>query len=88
MLSLDPLIKLSAKRSEFPPILGEEETINTDALLDGWHQAIVQVTPISYFSYASNTEMSQYCSSPSLVGYLTRLNFVRVIEEFYDLSPE
>lgn len=77
------IVKITAKT-----LLGEDEEINVANYLDRWNKATERVTPISFFSYASNTELSQFCSSPSLVGFLTRLNFVRVIEKFYDLTPE
>ena len=69
-------------------LLGRPKKENEDQRLEKWNEAKKHISPISFFSYASNTELSQYCNNPALATLITRMNFINLVNKFYSLSAD
>ena len=67
-------------------LLGESQKDDNAQRLEKWNEAKKYITPISFFSYTSNTELAQYCNNPTLATLITRMNFINVVDRFYKLS--
>lgn len=69
-------------------LIGKKENIDNSKMNERWERIKKDFTPTSFFNANSVTEMDDYCKDEFLRTYIRRLNFIRVIEHFKELSVD
>ncbi len=75
-------------RTSARELIGLNMDYREERLLDRWKGLTSDITPVSFFSYTSNSELRKYCNDEDLIIYLIRLNYLNIITHSQPLTIE